>query len=281
LNFRIITLLFKQIRVIDVSDRGNHRRRRLKMKTFTIDGNNRILVFASKKEAAAASLTDTFTNQDELAELTGEWPMQRLVGIWNGLPGVTPVSKFTSRKIAVERMWKTIQGLEVSAKPEPAGPLPAESTREPEAVAADAQEAPSPREETAAEPQTVVEEPQAVAEAPQPAEPLAAVGAQVADVAPLAETPTQEPTRTKKARKASQKRKAEKQDSGPRGGTKTAQVVAMLQREGGATISEIMSAMGWQKHTVRGFMAGTMKKGGYTVESFKPEGGERTYRIQK
>jgi hypothetical protein len=58
-------------------------------------------------------------------------------------------------------------------------------------------------------------------------------------------------------------------------------VVAVLQREDGATISEIMRTMGWQKHTVRGFMAGAMKKAGYTVESFKPEGGERTYKIQK
>ena len=43
----------------------------------------------------------------------------------------------------------------------------------------------------------------------------------------------------------------------------------------------LMDKMGWQKHTVRGFMAGAMKKAGYTVESFKPEGGERTYRINK
>ena len=42
-----------------------------------------------------------------------------------------------------------------------------------------------------------------------------------------------------------------------------------------------MQKMGWQKHTVRGFMAGAMKKAGHTVESFKPEGGERTYRINK
>jgi hypothetical protein len=53
----------------------------------------------------------------------------------------------------------------------------------------------------------------------------------------------------------------------------------MLQRKNGATLGEIMKTMGWQKHTVRGFMAGAMKKAGYTVESFKPEGGERTYRI--
>ena len=57
--------------------------------------------------------------------------------------------------------------------------------------------------------------------------------------------------------------------------------VAMLQRKGGATISEIMKAMGWQRHTVRGFMAGAMKKAGHSVESFKLEGGERTYRISK
>jgi hypothetical protein len=34
-----------------------------------------------------------------------------------------------------------------------------------------------------------------------------------------------------------------------------------------------------QKHTVRGFMAGAMTKAGYHVESFKPEGGERSYRL--
>ena len=68
-------------------------------------------------------------------------------------------------------------------------------------------------------------------------------------------------------------------DGTPREGSKTAQVVAMMKRPDGATISAIMQTMGWQKHTVRGFVAGTLKKAGYTVESFKPEGGERTYRI--
>jgi predicted transcriptional regulator len=63
--------------------------------------------------------------------------------------------------------------------------------------------------------------------------------------------------------------------------SKTAEVVAMLQRKAGSTITEIMAAMHWQRHTVRGFMAGAMKKAGYTIESFKPENGERTYRIGK
>ena len=55
----------------------------------------------------------------------------------------------------------------------------------------------------------------------------------------------------------------------------------MLQRKNRATIEEIMKTMGWLRHTVRGFMAGAMKKAGYTVESFKPDGGSRTYRINK
>jgi hypothetical protein len=87
------------------------------------------------------------------------------------------------------------------------------------------------------------------------------------------------PPKAKAPKKASPAKAPEA--AGPREGSKTAQVVAMLQRKGGATLPELMSKMGWQKHTVRGFMAGTMKKAGYTVESFKPEGGERTYRINQ
>jgi hypothetical protein len=52
-------------------------------------------------------------------------------------------------------------------------------------------------------------------------------------------------------------------------------------RTNGATLSEIVAKMSWQKHTVRGFMAGAMKKAGYAVESFKPDGGERSYRLPK
>ena len=85
----------------------------------------------------------------------------------------------------------------------------------------------------------------------------------------------------KKEAKASKKpaKPAPAAATAPREGTKTAQVVAMLQRKNGATLAEIMDKMVWQKHTVRGFMAGAMKKAGYTVESFKSDKGERTYRI--
>ena len=91
---------------------------------------------------------------------------------------------------------------------------------------------------------------------------------------------TKKTTAAKNAPKGKKAGKAQ-EASAPRAGSKTAQVIAMLQRKGGARISEIMKTMGWQRHTVRGFMAGAMKKAGYTVESFKPEGGERSYRLPK
>ena len=48
------------------------------------------------------------------------------------------------------------------------------------------------------------------------------------------------------------------------------------------TLAEIMSATGWQAHSVRGFISGTLgKKMGLTVDSTKNEAGERTYRIAK
>ena len=93
-----------------------------------------------------------------------------------------------------------------------------------------------------------------------------------ANAKPKKTTPAKEAAKSTKAAKA-------KESAAPREGTKTAQVVAMLQRKNGATLTEIMDKQGWQKHTVRGFMAGAMKKAGYTVESFKSDKGERTYRI--
>jgi hypothetical protein len=48
---------------------------------------------------------------------------------------------------------------------------------------------------------------------------------------------------------------------GPRGGTKQQAVLALLRREDGATITQIMEVTAWQSHTVRGFLAGLKKKG--------------------
>jgi integrase/recombinase XerD len=65
-----------------------------------------------------------------------------------------------------------------------------------------------------------------------------------------------------------------------RQGSKTAKVLDLLKRPGGTPLKELMKATGWQPHSVRGFLSGTVgKKMGLTVASAKGEDGERTYSI--
>jgi Protein of unknown function (DUF3489) len=64
-----------------------------------------------------------------------------------------------------------------------------------------------------------------------------------------------------------------------RAGTKNAQVVAMLRDPAGTTIAAIMAATGWQQHSVRGFLAGVVrKKLGLNLVSESGDSG-RVYRI--
>jgi len=85
------------------------------------------------------------------------------------------------------------------------------------------------------------------------------------------------PKKTAPAKKA-----AKPKDGGPREGTKTAKVLDLLKRPSGATLKEIMKATGgWQPHSVRGFISGTLrKKLGLTVLSTKGEDGERCYSVK-
>jgi hypothetical protein len=195
------------------------------MKTFTIDADNSITAFASEKQAASADCTTLacFSTEQELGKLAATWPGNRLIEIWNRLPGVTPVKKFTDRQAAVSRIWKTIQNLG---------------------------------------------DPAAAQEAP--------VAPQQPHVAPAKAKPAQKATQAEPAQKARQKAVP------ARDGSKKAEILALLRRPKGATLAEIMKASGWQAHSVRGFVSGTLgKKMGLTVESTKRDDGQRVYTLAK
>ena len=89
------------------------------MKTFTIDEQNNITAFGTQEEAAATTATpfDPFASQQELAALATQWPAERLVAIWNSLPGVKPVKSFKTAKVAAGRIWEQIQSLGETPKP--------------------------------------------------------------------------------------------------------------------------------------------------------------------
>lgn len=86
----------------------------------------------------------------------------------------------------------------------------------------------------------------------------------------LANTETLEPP--KKATVTSERK--------TRDGTKQAMMIELLKRPGGATLAEIVEATGWQVHTVRGAMAGALKKKlGLTITSDKTDERGRVYRL--
>jgi hypothetical protein len=100
------------------------------------------------------------------------------------------------------------------------------------------------------------------------------VGLKRADVAPK---------KGKSAKKAIPAKKASKgatKAAGARDGSKTAKVLELLKQLGGVTAKKLVKVTGWQPHSVRGFLSGTIgNKMGLTVTSAKGEDGERTYSI--
>ena len=60
--------------------------------------------------------------------------------------------------------------------------------------------------------------------------------------------------------------------------TKLELLLVELARGEGATIDELAMATGWQKHSIRGAMAGTLKRKGHQIASTKADG-VRRYRL--
>ena len=108
-----------------------------------------------------------------------------------------------------------------------------------------------------------------------------------------AKNPPPRPTRNPHGRKPSCRRdkvRRSPKDTRPspgssravRGGSKQAKVIELLRRPQGASLSEMQKATGWQAHSVRGALSGTLKKKlGLSITSERTDAGERRYRIAK
>src|SRR5947199_10781125 len=157
--------------------------------SFHLTTNGSITELPTDKIDRANAAPTVITSREEWETIAGAWPLKRLVEIWNALPGVTPVEKFTSRQIALERIWRAV------------------------------------------------------------------------------ESPEQAQGKGGQAKVRF------------RDGSKAAQVYALLCRPEGASVREIQSLTGWQRHSVRGFLSASVRKQGRSVRSFE-RGGERVYRVK-
>ncbi len=193
--------------------------------TFVIDAENNITAYTPDTAPSGTEVKlseESFGSEKELAALAGTWPGARLIEIWNSLPGATPVKKFTDRKSAVARIWKSIQSLT---------PAPETETTEAATKAIKGKKA--------------------------------------------AHGVKEKPVKATKAKPA-------KEPGTARDGSKKAVILELLEQKGGATLGEIMTATGWQAHSVRGFISGHLgKKLGFSVDSSKNNTGERVYRISR
>jgi len=108
---------------------------------------------------------------------------------------------------------------------------------------------------------------------------LNAIGVTPEDVA-AAPSASKTTARAGSPAKRSQKASAGRAAPAAKTGTKQALLIDLLKRKTGATIDEVVEATGWQAHSVRGAISGTLKKKlGLDVTSEKVEGRGRVYRI--
>src|SRR5271168_5325891 len=121
--------MFLPTRGLNVTTANNKRQRRnTHMSTFTIDPDNNITALV--EVPAGADRSTTFSSEKELAKLIADWPISRLIDAWNSFAGAArfadlkPIKKFTSRKVAVARIWDAVQRLSGDVA-EPATPVAA------------------------------------------------------------------------------------------------------------------------------------------------------------
>jgi len=85
------------------------------MTTFTIDSDNNIGAHTDSQAIPNGALA--FASDKDFSGISKDWPLGRLLEIWNSFAGVTPFAdlkpakQFSSRKSAAGRIWTAIQRL--------------------------------------------------------------------------------------------------------------------------------------------------------------------------
>lgn len=99
--------------------------------------------------------------------------------------------------------------------------------------------------------------------------------------APEVGTSNKEARSWKKPARGQKRAKGAKVQKKPaaREGSKSSIILDMIAK--GATLNELMTAAGWQAHSVRGYLSTAVKKQGLTIESSRTKDGERFYRVAK
>ena len=90
-------------------------------------------------------------------------------------------------------------------------------------------------------------------------------------------------TKTKPGKKSAHRPNTARTSGNPGGiarpETKASRILALLSRPEGATLELLMKETGWQQHSLRGYLSGTLSKRlGHKLTSTKSDGG-RCYRI--
>ena len=78
---------------------------------MTIQLDHKAGLFTLKGKHLVSHGSIKFSSERELSKLVADWPLARLVEIWNELPSVKKVTRFTNRDTAIYRIWAAIQGL--------------------------------------------------------------------------------------------------------------------------------------------------------------------------
>lgn len=87
---------------------------KMRRTVFTTHLGRNVVVSTGKKPSSEKAVK--FSSESELRKLAVGWPGARLVEIWNQLPGVKPIVRFTNRETAISRIWAAVHKPALSIK---------------------------------------------------------------------------------------------------------------------------------------------------------------------